>query len=216
MPNPQQSDLARSRRSEATAEQATPAKVSARKKVSGGGAGEPVGAVPVDNLPGHHPEVDQDKPLIPAEPYRVPDDSAPRFAPEPADDEPGVEVRYPFLFEPLLQALALPLGVLPRTSWVRVTDDDVEIRFGAWHVRTPRPNVAGCEVVEGPFNLLKVAGPPHVSLADRGVTFATNRRLGACIRFREPVSVVLPGRLLRHPAAVVTVADPYALVRHLG
>jgi hypothetical protein len=213
MPNPQQPDLARSRRSEATAERAAPAKLSARRKVSGGVTDDAGGAVPPDNLPGHHPEVDQDKPLVPPDAYRAPENEQ---EPVDAPDEPDVEVRHPFLFDPLLRVLGLPFGVMPTTAWVRVTPEDVEIRFGWWHLRTDRSNVEGCEVVEGPFSVFKVAGPPHLSLADRGVTFATNRRVGACIRFREPVSVLLPGRLLTHPAAVVTVADPYALARSLG
>jgi len=55
---------------------------------------------------------------------------------------------------------------------------------------------------------VKVAGPPRLSLADRGITFATTTRAGACIRFREPVPAALPTALLRHPAATVTVAEP--------
>lgn len=73
---------------------------------------------------------------------------------------------------------------------------------------TPLDNVVGAEVT-GPYRLVKVAGPPHLSLRDRGITFATNRARGTCIRFREPVG------LLRHPAATVTVAAPDALAEAL-
>ncbi len=39
---------------------------------AGGGEGESAGPVPEDNLPGHHPEHDQDKPQgPPSDPYRV-------------------------------------------------------------------------------------------------------------------------------------------------
>jgi hypothetical protein len=69
--------------------------------------------------------------------------------------------------------------------------------------------------VTGPYKLWRVAGGPHLSLKDRGVTFATNRRSGACIRFAEPVTGLLPWGLLRHPAATVTVGNPQDLVRRL-
>ena len=81
-------------------------------------------------------------------------------------------------------------------------------RFGPWRLSTPLENVAGTEVT-GPYQLLKVIGPPHLSLRDRGLTFATNRQRGVCIRFRRPVG------LLRHPSLTVTVADPDALARAL-
>ena len=43
------------------------------------------------------------------------------------------------------------------------------------------------------------------SLADRGVTFATNSRRGLCVSFVEPVHGIEPTGVLRHPAATVTV-----------
>jgi hypothetical protein len=89
------------------------------------------------------------------------------------------------------------------------------VRFGPWRLRTPRDNVAGAEVT-GPYRAIKVVGGPHVSFADRGVTFATNRRSGACIRFHEPVPALLPWGLVRHPAATVTVTNPGDLTRRLG
>lgn len=171
------------------------------------------GPIPEDNLPGHVPDSIPDKPMVPPEPYRL------HAAGDPggsglADEDPGGSVRFPFAFERLLLPFAAAVGVLPQTTWLLLDDDELLIRFGAWSLRTPRENVAGCEVT-GPYAAWKVAGPPHLSFADRGVTFATSRRVGACIRFHEPEAGLLPWGLIRHPAATVTVSNPHDLARRL-
>jgi hypothetical protein len=113
--------------------------------------------------------------------------------------------RFEFAFSrPLSWPLAL-LGVTPWTAHVEVTDDEFAVRFGPWSLETPLSNVEGAEVT-GPYLPFKVIGP-HISLADRGVTFGTTWRRGVCVRFRRPVPAALPGGLLPHPAVTVTVAD---------
>jgi hypothetical protein len=116
----------------------------------------------------------------------------------------------------LFLPFAVPLGITPRTAWVDVDDDRLEIRFGPWVLRTDVANVAGADIT-GPYSLPKVLGPPHLSFRDGGITFATNRRQGVCLRFHEPVPGMLPAgrRWLTHPGATVTVADPEALVAAL-
>jgi hypothetical protein len=123
--------------------------------------------------------------------------------------DPGVD-RFDFTFSRVLSWPLALVGVTPWTAHVDVTDDDLSVRFGPWSLSTPRSNVAGASVT-GPYLPFKVLGP-HVSLADRGVTFGTSWRRGACIRFREPVAAALPTGLLRHPAVTVTVDDPEGLV----
>lgn len=209
MPNPQQPELARSRRNQATAEDAAATKHS--KSLPFDGSNDPVGPVPPDNEAGNNKGRDQDKPAVPPKAYRVPDEAG--RSPSVVDDAPA-STKHPFRFDLLMAPLGLPFGVTSRTTWVKVSDEELEIRFGPWVLRTERSNVAGCTVT-GPYAFLKVAGPPHLSVSDRGLTFATNRRLGACIRFHEPVPAALPGGLLRHPGVTVTVADPYALARTL-
>ena len=81
-------------------------------------------------------------------------------------------------------------------------------------MRTPRVNVAGADR-SGPFAPVKVIGGPRLSLADRGVTFATSTDGGVCIRFHRPVRALLPVGPVRHPALTVTVADPDRLVELL-
>jgi len=83
---------------------------------------------------------------------------------------------------------------------------DLFIRYGPWSLRTPLSNISGAELT-GPYNLVKVAGPPHVSLADRGLSFATATDRGLCISFERAVAAVEPLGLLRHPAVTVTITE---------
>ena len=114
--------------------------------------------------------------------------------------------RFAFRFDPTYRRLALPFGVHPSTAVVRVTEEQLDARFGPWRVRTPLANIAGTQRT-GPYSLPKTAGPAHLSLADRGITFATNGDAGLCIGFHEPVTGIDPFRLIRHPGLTVTVAD---------
>jgi hypothetical protein len=223
------------------------------------------GPVPEDNQPGHHPDVEQDKPKVrvrapfpevgsqvaedapatdEAEASPQPDaepqpDAGPQLDAEPQPDaeprsdaepqpDPGMDWpaaapgassgparRFAFAFEPRMVPFAAAAGVAPRTSGVDVDGDRVTIRFGFWSLTTERSNVAGATIT-GPYRWWKVAGPPHLSLVDRGVTFATATGRGVCIRFHEPVRGIDPVGLLRHPAATVTVDDPEGLVSLLG
>lgn len=171
------------------------------------------GPVPEDNLPGHHPEVEQDKPKVR---LKVPFPEVGETAGSPGDEsDPARSGRFAFAFEPRLVPFATAVAVSPRTSGVDIVDGQLTVRFGFWSLTTPLANVAGAQIT-GPYRWWKVAGPPHVSLADRGVTFATATRRGVCINFVEAVASIDPLGLLRHPAATVTVEDPEALVALLA
>jgi hypothetical protein len=119
---------------------------------------------------------------------------------------------FPFEFEPSFRYVALPFGITPGSARVVLTDSDFEARFGLWRVRTPVGNLAAVELT-GPYGFLKTIGPAHLSWADRGLTFATNRRQGVCVRFHEPVPGIEPSGRLRHPGLTVTVADCSGLQR---
>jgi hypothetical protein len=151
--------------------------------------------IPEDNLPGHHPPVEQDKPTgPPPKPKRR------------VKSVPGPETeRFGFRFEPVMQALALPFGIRPSNAWVEV-GDEVHIAFGPWHMRFPRADVEDVQETTD-YWLPKVAGPPHLSFADRGITFATNRKRGLCIQLANPHPGIGPFGLIRHPGATVTVDD---------
>jgi hypothetical protein len=119
--------------------------------------------------------------------------------------------RFRFAFDPWFRLPALAVGVTPSTAWVDVDDDAIAIRFGPWHMLIDRTDVIAVERT-GPFRPLKVVGPPHLSLRDRGITFGTNRTAAVCLRLREPVPGIEPTGWLRHPGVTLTVADPDDLV----
>jgi hypothetical protein len=122
-----------------------------------------------------------------------------------------VRTRFPFAFERRVVPFSLAFGVTPRTAWVEIDDEDLRVRFGLWHLVTPRRNIADGQVT-GPYQFAKVAGPAHLSFADRGVTFATTTQRGVCFSLREPVPGIAPFGLLPHPGVTVTVADPEGLL----
>jgi hypothetical protein len=106
----------------------------------------------------------------------------------------------------------VPFGISPGSAFVVVDPkhDRFTARFGRWCVETPLTNVVSATVT-GPYWTPKTAGPPHLSLADRGLTFATNDAAGVCIEFDEPVRGIEPTGTVRHPALTVTVANPDSL-----
>lgn len=122
--------------------------------------------------------------------------------------------RFEFAFDPLYRAVGAPLGVSPKRCWVEVDETQLQVRFGLWALRTAVANVAGTEVT-GPYRKVKTVGPAHLSLKDKGVTFATNARRGLCIRFHQPIAALEPLGYLRHPAVTVTVADVEGLAAAL-
>lgn len=133
-------------------------------------------------------------------------------APTPPSHSPSR--RFDFRFAPAYRLAALPLRITPRTTQVRVEAGRLSVRFGPWSLATPLSNVAGWEETGG-FALLKTVGPPHLSFADRGITFATNGDRALCVRFTEPVPGIEPTGRLRHPGATLTVADPAGLAAAL-
>jgi hypothetical protein len=117
--------------------------------------------------------------------------------------------RFEFRFDYPLAAPLAALGIVPRTSHVDVGDGELRVRFGPWALRTPIDNVVETDIT-GPYRWWTVTGV-RFSLADRGITFGSNAHRGLCLGFAEAVPAVLPGRLRRHRAVTVTVADPAAL-----
>jgi hypothetical protein len=122
--------------------------------------------------------------------------------------------RFGFRFDWRYRLAGKVLLIDDEHAFVELDVDTLRARFGPWLVETPMANVAGATTT-GPFAILKTIGPAHLSLADRGLTFASNRDQGVCIRFREPVAGLDPLGVIRHPALTVTVDDPDALVAAL-
>jgi hypothetical protein len=113
---------------------------------------------------------------------------------------------FAFRFARIYRAAGLPLGITPATARVDLEYGDLIARFGPWTVHTPLRNVRSATVT-GPYGYLKTVGPPHLSFADRGLTFATNPDAGLCLQFVEPVAGIDPFGQIRHPALTVTVDD---------
>ncbi len=122
---------------------------------------------------------------------------------------------FEFAFDPEYRAAALAFGVTPGRTGVDLEDGRLVARYGFWRLETEVSNIEGTEV-SGPYRLLTTIGPAHLSLADRGLTFASNRRRGLCMRFKEPVPGLEPTGRLRHPGLTVTVADVDGLARALA
>ena len=114
--------------------------------------------------------------------------------------------RFDFDWETRYRRAGLLFGVRPARAWVEVTATDLHVRYGWWALRSSLTNVAGVEE-SGDYAFVKTAGPPHLSLADRGISFATNGRRGLCVSFHEPVPGIDPTRRIQHPGATLTVAD---------
>jgi hypothetical protein len=131
------------------------------------------------------------------------------------DPTPSLPQRFEFDFDPMYERVGRLFGVHPGNAWVEIAEDGVEARFGHWVVRTEPTNVAAV-TVSGPYSRAKTIGPAHLSLRDRGLTFATNHRSGVCLEFDEPVPGMDPVGVLRHPGLTVTVADPLALIAAIG
>jgi hypothetical protein len=125
---------------------------------------------------------------------------------------PGQQFR--FAIDPAYRWAARLLRLTDASAHVEVGPRDLTIRFGLWSLATPLGNVADAELT-GPYAWWRALGPPRLSLADRGVTFATSTRQGVCVTFVEPVGGVLPVPGLRHPGATVTVEDTAGLIAAL-
>ena len=91
--------------------------------------------------------------------------------------------RFEFAFAAAYRPPALLFGIVPATAYVEVGPAELFARFGPWSLRTAISNVRSTEA-SGGYGYLKTAGPPHLSLTDRGVTFATNGQRGLCVQFR--------------------------------
>lgn len=113
---------------------------------------------------------------------------------------------FAFAFDPRLARCARPFGVLPTRSFVTLDHRGLEACFGPWRLSTPWTNIAGLQRT-GPHTAWKIAGPAHLSFADRGLTFAATTAGGVCVELRRPVRGIEPVGLVRHPAVTLGIED---------
>lgn len=152
------------------------------------------------------------------QPYRIPAAAALRGLVRDRSgsgaEEEQVEA-FDFAFASSYALAARPFGISPRTTTVEVGPAWLFVRFGPWRLLTPRSNIASAEVTGG-FSFVKTAGPPHLSMTDRGVSFTTNGDQALCLSFHAPVPAIDPTATLTHPGATLSVADPEGLAAALG
>src|SRR6478609_1461767 len=127
-------------------------------------------------------------------------------------DEHGRTIAVPFAFRRPLDTWARLFAVVPARSFVTLDDDGFEAVYGPWRIATVWSNVLGVER-SGPYRAWKVAGPPRLSIADRGLTMAATTAGGVCLRFRRPVPGIDPLGLIKHPGITLGVDDPDGFVR---
>lgn len=114
--------------------------------------------------------------------------------------------RFDFRFTTGYRLAGLLFTVTPRTTWVQIADGRLTARFGPWRLNTPLANIRDVAIT-GPYHFIKTAGPAHLGLTDRGLTFATNGRSGVRLTFVEGVTGIDPLGLIKHPELTVTVSD---------
>ena len=114
---------------------------------------------------------------------------------------------FDFAVDPALRRWSRAFGVRPENCTVTLSPTVLTVRFGRWSQATTAANVAAVSV-SGPYRWWKVAGPPRLSLADGGITFATTAEHGVCLQLRQAVGAIEPLHLVRHSNITITVAEP--------
>ncbi|MGS0686016.1 hypothetical protein ACVBEQ_12855 [Nakamurella sp. GG22] len=120
-----------------------------------------------------------------------------------------------FAFDPRYRQVGRLFGVGSGSALVTLTDGDFTARFGPWRVATPLANITDATLT-GPYAVLKTIGPAHLSLSDRGLTFASNARQGVCLQFATPITGIDPWGRIRHPSLTVTVCDGVGLIEAIN
>jgi hypothetical protein len=121
---------------------------------------------------------------------------------------------FDFSWDPTYRRVARLFGITPERTAVTLAAGTFSVRYGPWRLETTAANVADVRI-EGPYAFFKTAGPPHLGITDRGITFASNGERGVRLELRDPVPGIEPTGRLRHPNVTVTVADPEGLLTAL-
>ncbi len=152
------------------------------------------------------------------QPYRIPAAAALRGLVRDRSGLGGEEDpvhAFDFAFTRPYALAGRPFGITAHSTTVEVGPTWLFVRYGPWRLLTPRTNIASAEVTGG-FSFAKTAGPPHLSMSDRGVSFTTNGDRALCLSFHEPVPAIDPTASITHPGATLSVADPEGLAHALG
>ena len=112
---------------------------------------------------------------------------------------------FDFEFERKYLPLLVVMGISPATSWVRVGEQKIDIRFGPWTCSSPLSNIS-CVQSSGPYKGYRAIGV-RGSFADGGATFGSTTAGGVCMEFKKPVSALDFTNTLKHRGLTVTVKD---------
>jgi hypothetical protein len=93
-------------------------------------------------------------------------------------------VRFPIRVGRRSWPVLMFFGVRPDNAWVDI-DEDLDVRFGWYRLRTPMANLASWRI-EGPFLWITAIGVRR-SIRHGDVTFGGSPHGGVRIEFREPV-----------------------------
>lgn len=118
-----------------------------------------------------------------------------------------------FRFDPRYSSLLALGGITPGRARLTVDDDEINVRFGAFTLTTPRSNVAEASIT-GPHQPLKAIGI-RMSLSDRGLTFGTSVERTVCMQFVRPIRL-RPFDIADHPGLTVSVERPDELTALLN
>lgn len=117
-----------------------------------------------------------------------------------------MDERFEFDFDPRFRLPLMMVGVTPHTSTVRLSEDNLDARFGPWKFSTPVRNITGVYIT-GPYRWYTAIGA-RGSFADRGLTFGTTTKGGVCLVFDRPVPGLEPTGRVLHPGLTLTVKAP--------
>jgi hypothetical protein len=117
-------------------------------------------------------------------------------------DEPAADARrFPIRIGPRSRAILLLFGVRGGNSYVDLTPDEVDARFGFYRFRVPLENIAQWRI-EGPWLWITAIGVRR-GIRDGALSFDGNHKGGVRLEFKVPVK----WGFLHPPRLYVTVAD---------
>jgi hypothetical protein len=119
---------------------------------------------------------------------------------------------FPYRLDKRWTALFIALGVSQKDGVTITAKRELIATFGRFKVKTSIDNIDHA-VITGPHRWYTAVGL-RLSLADDGVTFGTNHKLGLSIAFVDKIPKVIGFR--KHSTLWVSVADPEGLAEEIG
>ncbi len=119
---------------------------------------------------------------------------------------------FPYRLDKRWAPLFIAFGVSQKDGVSITAKGELIATFGRFKVKTGIDNIDHTDIT-GPHRWYTAVGL-RLSLADDGITFGTNHKLGLSIAFVEKIPKVIGFR--RHSMLWVSVADPVGLADEIG